>query len=202
LALTVPYLTYEQIRAKAESALAKHHPDATIPIPVEDIVEFRYQIAIIPMPGLQSVHGIEAFLGKTRHSIYVDQVVLEQKSPFRYRFSLAHEIGHIELHSAIQDQVEFLTIDEWKVALKKIPENERSRFEFQAYDFAGLFLVPRDPLKAQLDQLVRVLERAMFDFKNADLAKPYICTRLSRHFVVSEPVIEKRLTKENLWPPC
>jgi Zn-dependent peptidase ImmA (M78 family) len=201
LALIVPYLTYEQIRAKVEPALARHHPGRETPVPIEQIVEFGYEIAVIPMPGLQKVHGIDAFLGKTRRSIYVDQGVFEQKSLFRYRFSLAHEIGHIELHSTFQDDVEFSTIEEWKAALKRIPENQRSRFEFQAYDFAGLFLVSRDPLKFQLDQLLRVLERAKFDFKNVDAAKPYICTRLSRHFVVSESVIEKRLTKEGFWPP-
>jgi Zn-dependent peptidase ImmA (M78 family) len=202
LALSVPYLNYDQIRAKVEAALSTHHSKRTIPVPIEDIIEFRYGISIVPIPGLLASREIDAFTSKNWKTIYVDQTILEQKSGFRYRFSLAHELGHIELHQDIQNQIQFSSVDEWKAALKRIPENLRSRFEFQAYDFAGLFLVPSEELKRERDQLLKVLERAKFDIKHqADAAKPYLCTRLGKHFEVSQGVIDRRLEKDNLWPP-
>jgi len=202
LALIVPSFTYEQIRAKAEEVLDKYHPERTLPVPVEEILEFQCGITIIPMPGLKQVHEIDAFTGKGQSSIFIDQGVFEQKSPFRYRFSLAHELGHIELHREVQAQIEFSTVDEWKTALRKFPEHQRSTLEFQAYDFAGLLLVPREALKAELEQYIKILNRAKFDLKNAAYtAKPYVCTKISKSFAVSDQVIDRRLDKEKLWPP-
>jgi Zn-dependent peptidase ImmA (M78 family) len=113
------------------------------------------------------------------------------------------------LHQEIYEQIEFSTIDEWRTVLKHIPEHQRSALEFQAYDFAGLFLVPLEPLQTGLTQALKILERAShragaaYDVKaNPDPAKPYICTWLGKHFDVSDQVIEKRLTKDHLWPPC
>jgi hypothetical protein len=208
LALSITYYTYDQIRAKADEVLADHNPTGTIPVPVESIVEFDYEIGIIPIPGLKEVYEIDAFTGKNRTTIHVDSGVFESRSPFRYRFSLAHELGHIVLHREVYDQIAFSSINEWKSALRQIPENRRNTLEFQAYDFAGLVLVPTEQLRAELAQSLKVLERASeskgtkFDLQaHSYVAKPYICTRLSKHFAVSDQVIEKRLTKECLWPP-
>ncbi len=60
--LQPPFLSYDALRRRAEDFLRTHHPQGTIPIPIEEIVEFRYRIDIIPVPGLQ-----EAFV-KAGHS--------------------------------------------------------------------------------------------------------------------------------------
>jgi Zn-dependent peptidase ImmA (M78 family) len=112
--------------------------------------------------------------GRSLKTIRVDQGVFESRSPYRYRFSLAHELGHTELHRKIYEQIDFSTIDEWKAALKQIPEHLRSRLEFQAYDFAGLFLVPLDALRNRFEQALKILERAKVDVEtNEEVARPY-----------------------------
>ena len=38
-----PILSYEALRRRAGDFLRTHHPEGTIPVPVEEIVELRYQ---------------------------------------------------------------------------------------------------------------------------------------------------------------
>lgn len=202
MALSIEYFTYEQLRAKADDVLSEHHPEATTPISIQEIVEFGYEITIIPIPGILNLYGIDSYTGKTLKTIHIDQGIFERRSPHRYRFSLAHELGHIELHKAVYEQLDFSSVEEWKAALRQIPENQRTTLEFQAYDFAGLLLVPRDSLQTGLEQALKILKRAdrtgVYDInQNPDLAKPYICHWLSKHFTVSPEVIEKRLLKRN-----
>jgi Zn-dependent peptidase ImmA (M78 family) len=204
LALSITYFTYEQIRAKADGALAKYHPKGTAPVPVQAIVEFGYEIDVIPIPGLQKVYEVEAFTGRDQKTIHIDQGVFESRSPNRYRFSLAHELGHIDLHQPVFAQLQFSTIEQWKTAMMQFPENQRETLEFQAHDFAGLFLVPLPLLRVNLAQAIRILKRAQEQHSiqpDAYQAKPYVCTWLGKHFEVSADVIERRLTKERLWPP-
>lgn len=205
---TVPRYNYEQIRAKADEALKKHHPSGVLPIPLQAIVEFSYEITIVPIPGLYDTYDIDAFTGKSRKTIHIDEGVFQHRSPNRYRFSLAHELGHIELHQEFFDEFQFNNIEEWKSAHARMLEWQRNTLEFQAYEFAGLFLVPREPLIGELDRALKVLQRAQevrktnFDLRqNSDLAKPYVCNFVAKRFQVSEAVIEKRLTKDGLWPP-
>ena len=52
---TAPYHSYEDLRRQADAFLAKHHPAGTIPVPIEEIVEFQLSIDIVPMPGLHTL---------------------------------------------------------------------------------------------------------------------------------------------------
>jgi hypothetical protein len=208
LALVIPQYTYEEIRARADQTLVKHHPSAEIPIPIEKIVEFGYDITIVPIPGLKQVHEIDAFIGKNLDTIHLDRSVFESRSPYRYRFSLAHELGHVELHREVYDQIHFDSTEEWQALLRQFPEYQRSALEFQAYDFAGLFLVPIEPLRQGMRHAIDIFERASeargrkLDLKTqAHIAKPYVCTWLSKRFQVSDGVIDRRLAREGLWPP-
>lgn len=51
----VPRLNYEEIRKKANSFLEGHHPTKTIPIPIEEIAEFKLKLDIVPLPGLRNL---------------------------------------------------------------------------------------------------------------------------------------------------
>ena len=41
--LTPPILSYRDLRRRAGDFLRTHHPAGTIPVPIEEIVEFRYR---------------------------------------------------------------------------------------------------------------------------------------------------------------
>ncbi len=46
-------LSYEDIRKRADDFLISHHPERSIPIPIEEIIEFQLDIHISPLPGLK-----------------------------------------------------------------------------------------------------------------------------------------------------
>lgn len=68
------------------------------------------------------------------------QLAAKGVSPKRERFSIAHELGHIILHSG------FLNPEEWET----VPEGEgfyrlgTGRMEYEANDFAAALLMPAD----------------------------------------------------------
>ena len=62
MAYRVPFLTRETLRRRAEGFLSKCHASLVLPIPIELIVERELGLDIIPVPGLQSSHDIEAFV--------------------------------------------------------------------------------------------------------------------------------------------
>lgn len=98
-----PFLSYEALRRRAGDFLRTHHPDGTIPLPIEEIVEFRYRIDIIPVPGLQEAFEVDGFISSDLKSITVDAFVHERR-PGRYRFTLAHELAHVVLHRRLQSK--------------------------------------------------------------------------------------------------
>ncbi len=83
------FQTYDELRIKAEELLAEYHPEGTLPIPIEEIVEFGLSMDVIPMDGVKAELGVDAFLTNDLEFIYIDKYVLDH-APVRYRFSLAH----------------------------------------------------------------------------------------------------------------
>jgi hypothetical protein len=142
-----PYFRDDHLRSQAEAFLARYHPTHSIPVPIEQIVDVSLGIDIVPMPGLQNLIDTVACLSQDMKTIYVDDFIYN-KRPNRFRFSLAHEIGHCVLHADIFHQLSFDTIDEWKsIITNEIPEKEYGFIEYHANAFAGLILVPSDKLK-------------------------------------------------------
>ena len=91
--LGIQYLSYQQISQRAEEFLLTYHSSKELPVPVEEIVEFKLGVDIVPIPNLQKDFEIEGFTSSDLKAIYVDQFILSER-PARYRFTLAHEIGH------------------------------------------------------------------------------------------------------------
>lgn len=81
-------------RAEAERVLAEHHPDATVPVPVESItlrlgakrVGKRHDGTDAVVFALQSAYGEQVIGVNSSHG-----------GP-RQRFALAHALGHVRLH--------------------------------------------------------------------------------------------------------
>lgn len=202
--LPIKRYSYEDIRGEALSFLRERHPDGSVPVPIDDIIEFKFGINIIPLHGFLEVHEVDAFLSKDRTSIAIDEGVFKQRSPNRYRFSLAHELAHVVLHEEVYAQLEFSNVEEWKhLQITAISDEEYWWLEWQANCFAGLILVPGEHLKAKLEDGLQLVVDKGFPLDSApDMAKSYLCDWISGFFEVSPGVIRVRLDKDNLWPPA
>lgn len=201
MALPIARLSYENLRSTANTFLKTHCP-GEIPVPIEEIVEFKFGINVIPIPGLLEIHEVDAFVSQDLKTIMVDNSVMESHSPNRYRFSLAHELAHVILHAEVFSAVRFTSLGQWRKLLASFPEEDRSWLEWQAHGLAGLVLVPGDCLSREVRGAVTAArKRGVKLLGNEDVAKAYISTHLGRVFEVSAEVINRRMDKDNLWPP-
>ncbi|NWF54371.1 MAG: ImmA/IrrE family metallo-endopeptidase [Syntrophaceae bacterium] len=203
--LDIQYLSYQQISQRAEEFLLTYHSSKALPVPVEEIVEFKLGVDIVPIPNLQKDFEIEGFTSSDLKAIYVDQFILSER-PARYRFTLAHEIGHIVLHKRIFKEIRISSVKSWKTFADLVDPQYYSALEFQGYAFGGLILVPPAELK-------RLMEKNLPDIKNLikisksrnigrdqylDYAKEKIAQELAPIFDVSTEVIVKRIEYDKL----
>lgn len=194
---TAPFLSYEKIKGKARSFLHKFHPNGDIPIPIENIIDIKIGIVINPIPGLMNIYETDGFLCSDLKEIWVDRDLYLRKHP-RYYFTLAHEIGHYYLHKSIYKQIKIKDTTSWKSFIKNLDEKNLSWFEYQAYAFAGLVLVPTKQLRKRSKfQLARIKKAGG---KTPSIILPRLIDELCKDFFVSTPVIKKRLKKENILP--
>jgi Zn-dependent peptidase ImmA (M78 family) len=200
MSISIPYLSDHVLRRAAEAFLAAYHPSREIPVPIEEIVEFRLGIDVVPIPGIHRAYDIDSMLSSDMQQICVDEAVFED-FPARYRFSLAHEVGHRELHSEVYAQLKFSNIAQWKTVLcDEVGEKDYGKLEFQAYAFAGLILVPPDSLAGHFRAAIALAESKGLTVKtDSDIARAAVESHLSREFVVSRDVIRRRLAYDKLW---
>lgn len=196
--------TTEQINAEAESFLTAYHPSKSIPIPIEEIIDLKLQIDVIPIPSLKDAFAevgldIDAFIASDFASISVDKFIQEKRNN-RYRFSLAHEIGHMLLHGYLYKKFEFKTIDQWTAAIGQMPFQDQEIVEWQADEFAGLVLVPRVVLKDEFKKALKETEDLLkISYKNKpELVTSILVRSLAVKFTVSEYVIKIRFERDGL----
>lgn len=185
-----PYLNYDALRRIAEDFLGNHHSSRLLPVPIEEIVEFQFKIDIIPMPGLHLNYDVDSFISSDLSEIRVDEYVYESRRS-RYRFSLAHELSHRLIHSDVFHEYSFSSIDEWKEALKSIPEKEYRFLEWQASSLGGLILVPPPELADEYCQAT-VKVKAIGIEPTDPIAIDAMENGLAQVFDVSPAVIHKR----------
>ena len=154
--------------------------------------------------NLREAGDVDALLLGDLKTIAVDQNdFLNERAQNRLRFSVAHEIGHLILHSDIFSKIQYRSIAEWIDFFQKIPDEEYYWIEQHAYEFAGRLLVPREKLIEKLNNAIALAEKSGFNAwdTSGESTREYIAHGIARYFEVSDQVIEKRLIKENLWPP-
>ena len=147
--LRVEYLPYDQIARAAEDFM-EERSITEVPIDIEKIIEYDLGFNIITIPGLFKNFDIDGFITGDFSAIYVDESLYTNRLN-RYRFTLAHELGHYILHKEILGQVPITSISEWKKYQANLSPNDRSTIEFQGYAFGGLLLVPRHHLRKHFD---------------------------------------------------
>jgi Zn-dependent peptidase ImmA (M78 family) len=199
-----PFITIENIRKAADQFRSQYWPHDTIPVDIFVILEFELGIEIRSVLNLREAGDVDALLLGDLKTIAVDQNdFLNERAQNRLRFSVAHEIGHLILHSDIFSKIQYSSIPEWIDFFQKIPDEEYYWIEQHAYEFAGRLLVPRERLIEKLNNAIALVEKSGFNSwdTSGESTREYIAHGIARYFEVSDQVIEKRLIKENLWPP-
>lgn len=201
----VRFLSNDQIREEADRFLAENLGEIELPIPIELLIEKATGIEIIPVPGWQEREGIVGALSVDRTTLWVDEWTMIHRIP-RYNFTLAHELGHYVLHADFLEQLRDQGIENWKHVMKHMPPKDYQRYEFQAQEFAGCVLVPREQLLDAFDDACDRYRDAIgtdidelqdYEYVHAVKAMtPWIAER----FEVSHQVIEIRLKVEDILP--
>jgi hypothetical protein len=167
------------------------------PVAIELIVEQDFEMDVVPIRGLQTAFNIDAFISRDMTTISVDEFVLENRLN-RYRFSLAHELGHRVLHREILREMEYETIEEWKSQIIEFPEKQYGFLEYQANTFANCPLLPPKPLDRSFDLAVEKIRAAGLNpAVFPDVCLDSIATGLGKQFEVSRDVVLNRLTNKH-----
>ncbi len=198
MAFKAPFLPPAILRQRAEAFLEEHHPSRAIPVPIEHIVEMRFGIDIIPVPGLQQYDTV-ALISQDLGEIRVDEFVYRHR-PNRYRFSLAHELAHRVLHAELFREFAFRTVAQWRHLVTEVIPDEQYRFlEVHANTFAGLILVPTPELQEAYCDFVEKARASGIDPGQLSIeGKKVLRGHLARVFEVSEEAVGRRLIAESL----
>jgi len=114
------------------------------------------------------------------------------------RFSFAHELGHFVLHRQEIEERRFGTVEEFKHWAAA--PSEYGSAEYQANEFAGRFLVPREILLSEYDQACKNLASAEAGWREIEGAREFIAKKIAPRFGVNHQVIETRFDHEGIWP--
>ena len=91
---------------------------------------------------------------KNLEGIYIEESLADPYSVgHRYRYTLAHEIGHRIFHGEIIKSLPFKYVGEYAECMRNINPKTYSRMEYQAYFFAGFLIVPSDLLKSEFQMI-------------------------------------------------
>ena len=169
---------YKRIDQKVAELLQKHGV-VSPPVPVEEITAgLGAQVALENFKD-----EISGLLVRRPGSIIIG--VNKSQSPTRRRFTIAHEIGHLVMHSGALEAVH---IDKnFEVHLRSAASSTAEDVaEIEANAFAASLLMPRDMVIADVDG-------EMLDFEDPRLVK-----RLADRYQVSTQAMTFRLL--NLFP--
>ena len=146
----VKFLSYEQIAEQAKNFIKRLRYEGIIPVPVEKIIDLDLKINIVPIPDLFRTFDINAITSSGLRTIYVDEYLYTNLER-AYRFTLAHELGHIVLHRDFYRSINLRGLRDWKKFIADVEEKEYQYLELQANYFGGLLLVPQKELSDQLN---------------------------------------------------
>jgi len=197
-----PFLSKETCWTAADQFRQRYCPQNEMPVDVLALVEFELDLEIRTITGLKEDADVDALLlGDWKTLILDQQQFLDDRFTNRLRFSIAHELGHFALHKEVFQSIPRASADEWISFMLEMPEKEYGLLEFHANEFAGRLLVPFENLKTQFAAVLDDLESNGFKRQQlSDEHVSYLCVPLARHFAVSQDVMERRLSKEKLWP--
>jgi Zn-dependent peptidase ImmA (M78 family) len=187
--LTVPFVGNAFIKSKADNFRLKFW-GVEIPIGIEEIIEIKLKIKIIPLPNLMQQLGVDAQITSDFSIIYVDQKGYENNT-VRFRFSLAHELGHFILHKNFFENLKIMDLADIYAFFREIDAREYSNLEVQANKFANYFLIPRENLNKIKEDIMKEV-RKKHDIENIDekTLNSYLAGYIAPKFLVSSGAME------------
>jgi hypothetical protein len=204
----IPFLSNREIYAKIEAFRSALEADLqTLPIDAVYIAEINLRLEPIPLKGLWADLNIDAALTPDLRGFFVDsesyELILERVRnnhwlENRLRFSVAHEIGHFVLHGDVLKELKFTSVQEylgWRNTQQLGPSPE-----YQADEFAGRLLVPRDVLLKEYDRVQETVAKEHEDWRQIPGTREKMARKLAPRFGVNYQVIETRLDREEIWP--
>ncbi|HUD08547.1 MAG TPA: ImmA/IrrE family metallo-endopeptidase [Candidatus Saccharimonadales bacterium] len=194
--IAVPFVGNSYIKNKADEFRLKFW-GKDIPVEIEEIVEIKLKIKVIPIPDLMSQCGVDAQITSDFTSIYVDQKNYENDTN-RFRFSLAHEVGHYVLHEKFYKDLKISSFADVIAFMDEIDAEEYSHLEVQANKFGNYLLLPRKELLRIRNTVLEEI-RKKHDIKNIDekTLNSYLAGYISSQFVVSSGATEIALNDLN-----
>lgn len=201
--MLAPILSYADINNLAEDFLREHKRADILPVDIETIIEFDLGLNIFPFPNLQETYDIEGFISGDLTVIYVDEFIYHYR-PSRYRFTLAHEVGHFSFHADLMSAVHPLDVSQWQEFILSIDDDTYNWLEWQAYTFAAAVLVPRSALQKHFAHEIKLLqpkiEYVLAEGLSIESSQDYIvnavATKLIGIYDVSADVLSRRIAKE------
>jgi len=198
----------EKINFKAQEFLKAHPKYNKIPVDIEAIIGIDLEIDIIPLPGLKKLFdgAVDAHLSADFSSIYVDEFISDKRET-RYRFTLAHEIGHKILRPEIYQMLNYDSLDTAKSIILELNKSYPF-FEKQADEFSGRILVSQRELLYVFNKYQKMSEKQVleeipeYDLINnieyREAVKIKLISTLAKCFNVSPEAMTIRLKKEQL----
>jgi hypothetical protein len=161
MTIKVKYLTEDEIERDAALLLAEYEDTAgepiKLPVPVSDITTYHLALGLgfddlhktLNRPMLRGQPDILGAIWVEKELVLIDRHLDPKSNPSmlgRYRFSVAHEVGHWRLHRS------YIARDHDQIALFEAPmeptvicriSQENESIEWQANFFAACLLMPR-----------------------------------------------------------
>lgn len=199
--LTIDYLTNEQILTIIHSEFLSLQNGHTI-VQDTELLRFVFDNGYIIIPSVLP-NKILGEINLETKSIYISDT-LQEGSP-RWRFTVAHELGHIILHSKAIKQSNINAIEEYiddeMAESVNISNKTIARMEIQANSFASLLLLPPCQFELAYKALFRLDGIRNYPYLyltgqecNVELSN-WVIRHLSAYFNVSQAVIKKRLAE-------
>lgn len=204
--MNVTFLENETIWRAADDfrATKEFCGHATPPIDVFYLVDVIMRFDVIDIPDLFSDLRMDAAIVSTERTIYVDRDAMQgwdrrdRWVEKRLRFSVAHELGHFILHRDYLADIHFSNFNQFK---RLISDHRRNnRWEDQADEFAGRFLVPPDILRDEYDRFQQRMAAADPSWSEVEGMRSHVAKKLAPRFGVNYQVIETRFDHERIWP--
>lgn len=191
------YIAPDNLENEAQRFLQEFHPSLAVPVPIEAIVEFRLGLEVIPVPNLWRGFEVDGFLALDGGRIFVDEWQMEHMET-RYRFTLAHEIGHWILHRDLYADADVVDLDSYLNAYEAMSDEDQDHWEFQARNLGGRILLPKVPFLAAAEEAFRPFRDKIPKGSDTKLVCGRLAKLVASRFHVHEKVAETRLFGDGL----
>ena len=168
------------------------------PVEIDQIVEQHERVGdIVPAELLEDKFNVAAVLvprDKYTVDIFVDEDTYTYHSA-RANFSIAHEFGHLILHSGVWEGYSNLGVEE-AVDIHNRIRTRYARLENEANNFAGALLMPSRTINAHVESLYEVLVKHWGFEKDVIPGKIWSC--IAKEYQVSPTAAKIRIEKLGL----